>query len=69
MYRLLVSKIRRAGECMYKIKLIDTQTGESYVLANPIVTLDQLKVLEQQLANQCKLNNKLFISKNYRQDA
>jgi hypothetical protein len=66
MFRLLVSKIQRHGQAMFKVKLIETNTGESFVLDKPILTLDELQLLEQNLAKAMADNNKIFISKNFK---
>jgi hypothetical protein len=49
MFRLLVSKIQRHGQAMFKVKLIEVNTGERYVLDKPILTLGELTKLEASL--------------------
>ena len=66
MFRLLVSKVKRHGQAMFKVKLIETQTGESFVLDKPILTLDELELLELNLMLAMKSNNKVFISNHFK---
>jgi len=65
MFRLLVSKIQRHGQAMFKVKLIEVNTGERYVLDKPILTLSELTKLEASLVEVMWANNKTFISKNF----